>query len=259
MTVLGLSAVRQDVRAPELALPSFRLARPFSLTHGVIPALLYCVPMLAIVADDLDFSIARGWAYAAGTGWLGDGRWWANGLIHSGGHALVWLIGLCALSAWMASFASVSWRPRRRGALYIVLAIALATGLVGLLKTQTNIDCPWSLQEFGGSNPYVSLLGERPDYLPPAACFPGAHSSSGFALMAFYFLLRDRRRRAARWALAGSILLGMVFAFGQEARGAHFLSHDLTSAAIAWYVVLALYALVLRPERLRTFRTDQAS
>lgn len=259
MTVHGLSAVRQDVRAPAIALPSFRLEGRFGLTHAVVPALVFCVLMLSIVADDLDMRIARSWAYAAGTGWLGDGRWWANGLIHSGGHALVWLIGLCALSAWIASFFSASWRPRRRGALYMVLAIALTTGLVGFLKHETNIDCPWSLQEFGGRNPYVSLFEHRPERLPSAACFPGAHSSSGFALMGCYFLLRDRRRRAARWALSGAILLGLVFAFGQEARGAHFLSHDLTSAAIAWYVSLALYCVALRPRGAKTFRTGRAS
>lgn len=182
-----------------------------------------------------------GWAYARGAGWLGEGRWWANQLIHSGGHALVWLIGLCALAAWIASFTSTVWRARRRGALYIVLGIALTTGIVGLLKSESNTDCPWSLEGFGGDRPYVSLFESRPNALSPAGCFPGAHSSSGFSLLGFYFLLRGRRRVLARWALFGSLLLGSVFAFGQEARGAHFLSHDLTSAVIAWYVLLVLY------------------
>ncbi len=33
--------------------------------------------------------------------------------------------------------------------------------------------------------------------------------------------------------------------FGQEARGAHFLSHDLTSAAIAWLIAIGLYYWIL--------------
>jgi membrane-associated PAP2 superfamily phosphatase len=61
----------------------------------------------------------------------------------------------------------------------------------------------------------------------------------------FYFLLRDRSRRVARWALASAIAIGVAFSIGQEARGAHFLSHDLTSAAIVWFVQLALYARLL--------------
>ena len=39
-----------------------------------------------------------------------------------------------------------------------------------------------------------------------------------------------------------AIALGAAFSIGQEARGAHFLSHDLTSAAIVWFVQLGLYA-----------------
>jgi membrane-associated PAP2 superfamily phosphatase len=45
-------------------------------------------------------------------------------------------------------------------------------------------------------------------------------------------------------ALAGGLLIGTVFALGQQARGAHFLSHDLTSAAIVWYVLLGLYLVM---------------
>ena len=42
--------------------------------------------------------------------------------------------------------------------------------------------------------------------------------------------------------LAAAIAVGIAFSIGQEARGAHFLSHDLTSAAIVWFVQLGLYA-----------------
>ena len=58
----------------------------------------------------------------------------------------------------------------------------------------------------------------------------------------FYFVFRDRSRRLARWMLAAAIAVGIAFSIGQEARGAHFLSHDLTSAAIVWFVQLGLYA-----------------
>jgi membrane-associated PAP2 superfamily phosphatase len=35
-------------------------------------------------------------------------------------------------------------------------------------------------------------------------------------------------------------VIGIIFAIGQEARGAHFLSHDLTSALVVWVVLLGL-------------------
>ena len=60
--------------------------------------------------------------------------------------------------------------------------------------------------------------------------------------MCFYFAWRDRSRRKARWALFGACVAGMVFSIAQEARGAHFLSHDLASAALVWAIQLGLYA-----------------
>jgi len=127
------------------------------------------------------------------------------------------------------------------------VAMLAATLLVGGLKVLTNVDCPWDLAGFGGHNPYIALFADRPNALPRAECFPGAHASSGFALMCFYFAFRDRSRRVARWMLAAAIVIGIAFSIGQEARGAHFLSHDLTSAAIVWFVQLALYVKLLRP------------
>ena len=89
------------------------------------------------------------------------------------------------------------------------------------------------------------MFADRPDYLPRAQCFPGAHSSSGFALMSLFFALRDRCRRVARGALALGIGIGVAFSIGQEARGAHFLTHDFASAALVWWMLLALYAWML--------------
>jgi membrane-associated PAP2 superfamily phosphatase len=152
---------------------------------------------------------------------------------------------------WALSFGVARFRPWRRQAGFVLLAMLLATLLVGGLKVVTNVDCPWDLAGFGGHNPYVALFADRPDALPRAQCFPGAHASAGFALMCFYFAFLDRSRKVARWMLAAALAIGIVFSIGQEARGAHFFSHDLTSAAIVWFVQLALYAKMLRPHRPR--------
>jgi membrane-associated PAP2 superfamily phosphatase len=151
------------------------------------------------------------------------------------------------LVLWLATFFSERLRPWRRRAGFAFLAVALSTGIVGGLKVITNVDCPWDLREFGGERPYVTLFADRPDSLPHAACFPGAHASAGFALMFGYFVLLGRSRRQANWALSGAIVVGLIFSIGQEARGAHFLSHDLTAAAIVWFTQLFLYVRILAP------------
>jgi membrane-associated PAP2 superfamily phosphatase len=197
----------------------------------------------------LDRGFAREWFFEARTGeWLGagSGEWWAHDLVHTAGGWLVRLIGGVALIIWGLSFWIERLRNWRRAAGFVVLAMGISTAIVGALKATTNVDCPWDLVGFGGHNPYVALFAHRPDGLPHAKCFPGAHSSSGFALMCFYFVWRDRSRRIAHWALAGAIVVGVAFSVGQEARGAHFLSHDLASAGIVWFSQLGLYALYKR-------------
>src|SRR5688572_22299780 len=208
---------------------------------------LWPVPLLLLTAAlleglDLDRRIAH--AFFHGSFWLGAGTnaWWATGLIHGGGRMLVRGAAAAALAWWMLSFRFPPLARWRREALFVFAGLVLVTATVGLLKVLTDVDCPWDLAGFGGNRPYLPLFDARPDYLPAARCFPGAHSSSGFALMGLWFALRDRRPRAARFALWAAVCVGALFSFGQQARGAHFLSHDLVSAALAWGILRALHA-----------------
>ena len=218
------------------------------------PGVFLLLAFALLEIGQFDRPIANALFYAAGRGWLGagSGDWWAHDLLHSAGRWVVRGVAIAALAAWVLSFKAARLAPWRREALYVFVAIAASTALVGILKTLTNVDCPWDLAGFGGDRPYVPLFADRPDYLPRAQCFPGAHSSSGFALMSLYFALRGRRRRAARWALALGIGVGTAFSIGQQARGAHFLTHDLASAALVWWVLLALYAWMLEKPRSQT-------
>ena len=214
----------------------------FWFTHAILPAIALAAVLLLFEEFRLDSLVAHLWAYDAHVGrWIGHGRWWADEVLHQDGRSLILLVIAGLLVTIGLSFVSPRFQAARPTALYLLVTIALAWGLVGLLKQVTNVACPWSLQGFGGERPYVPLFNARPVGYAHAACFPGAHSASGFALFAFYFAFRDRRPRRARIALAIAITVGVLFAFGQEARGAHFLSHDLCSALIVWFVALGPY------------------
>jgi len=221
----------------------------FWRSHVVHPLAVFLPVFFLVEWFGIDRAVAHALFYSSSSShWLGsgDGNWWAHDLIHDGGRWLARALGAWALVMWLASFVTVRARPWRRSAGFVFLAMASSIVIVGLLKTVSNVDCPWDLAEFGGDRPYVALFADRPDLLPHAQCFPGAHSSSGFALVCFYFVLRDRSRRFASWALCIAGLVWAVFALGQQARGAHFLSHDLASLAIVWFVQLALYVRLLR-------------
>jgi len=225
-------------------------SRVFWRLHAWWPLLAFALAFGVLEVFSLDRAIAREWYFNVHTAqWLGagNGEWWARGLLHTGGRWLVRGVAAAALMLWALSFFVGRLREWRRPVGFAVLAMLLSMLLVGGLKAVTNVDCPWDLAGYGGQNPYVALFADRPDALPRAQCFPGAHASSGFSLVCFYFVFLHRSRRVAHWMLAAALTVGILFSIGQEARGAHFLSHDLTSAAIVWFVQLALYAKMLRP------------
>jgi membrane-associated PAP2 superfamily phosphatase len=217
------------------------------------PALAFALAFAVMEIGQFDRSLARTFFYDAQTGWLGAGAgdWWAREVIHQAGRWLPRGAAAVAGFGWLASFRIAALGAWRRELLYVFCGMALVIASVGLMKELTNVDCPWDLTDFGGRNPYVPLFGHRPGDLKHAACFPAAHSSSGFALLAIYFALRSRAPRVARVAFFSAIGVGLIFAFGQEARGAHFMSHDITSGAVAWLFLVGLYSAMLAPRALQ--------
>ncbi len=232
-----MSIANQAVTGQSLHAFWWRLAR--------LPFVLFVVAVALIAATSLDTVLARALFYD-GTRWLGAQSWWTNEFLHEGGRWAMRLVAVAALVMWGVGRFSPRRAHWKRPASYVAIAIILSTGLVGLLKSQTNVDCPSDLEGFGGARPHVGLLEDRPDDLPHAACFPAAHSSSGFALIAFYFLWRERDRRLARAGLALGLVTGIVFGIAQQSRGAHFISHDVWSAFLVWTISLTVYVYGFR-------------
>jgi len=174
--------------------------------------------------------------------WIGADSWWTNEFVHTGGQWLLRGLVAAAFALWTATFVKPRLLGLRRPAAYFVVAVVLSISIVGLLKLVTNVNCPWSLADFGGAEPYVHLFSHRPALMHAGHCFPAAHSSSGYALIAFYFAFRERNARLARISVIATVLVGLVFGLAQQSRGAHFVSHDLWSAFLVWLTCVSLYA-----------------
>jgi len=125
------------------------------------------------------------------------------------------------------------------------MALALSTVIVTPLKALTAVHCFWDLAQHGGEEIYTPLLAERAPTLKPGRCWPGGHASSGFSLFALYFLFRDTRPRLARGLLVGALLFGSLLSLGRMLQGAHFLSHNLWTAAFDWLICLGCYRWLL--------------
>lgn len=219
--------------------------------HLLLPLCLFAPAAIVLATTDLDRQISWAWAYDVATGTFpARHAFWAERLMHGYGRDLIWLVALTCLATVGLSLFLPSLRTWRRPLLFVIVALGLTTGFIGGLKQITNVHCPWELQGFGGGLPYVHVFAVRPPAVESGACFPAAHAGSGFALFALYFAFRDRSRRLAIVGLCAALLVGGAFALAQEARGAHFLSHDVWSAFLAWSSCLTLY-LLMHPGKLK--------
>ncbi|HWT54035.1 MAG TPA: phosphatase PAP2 family protein [Rhodocyclaceae bacterium] len=164
--------------------------------------------------------------------------------------SMVWLALLvCVLS----TYAWPRWRPNwtaRRPALWSAfVGMAMGPLIVSALKGMNSYHCPWDLVDFGGGAEFTS------SWFVPAAevghCFPGGHASSGFCLAALYFLARETDNpRLMRVMLMTTLAVGISFSLIRMVQGAHFLSHNLWSAAICWAAAaLAFVPLYVQRQR----------
>ena len=211
--------------------------------HLALPLVLFVLLLGVVEFAGVDFLLAN-MLFDAGAGaFPARDSYLFKHVFHDLGNRLILCIALGAFAVFLLGFFVHRLRSLRRAAIYVAICIGLAAALAAVAKQTTNMDCPWSLERYGGERPYVSLLSDRPDVLPRGACFPGAHSVGAFALFAFYFVWHRSNPRRAGAALSGATLLGIMYAGTQWARGAHFVSHDIWSALLAWLVCLACYLL----------------
>ncbi|MBL9214277.1 MAG: phosphatase PAP2 family protein [Opitutaceae bacterium] len=168
-------------------------------------------------------------------------------LCYDGPKALVWVAGLTALAL---AAGPAAWRERwgldRRGLWLAVLTIATVPALAGLGKKISNTFCPSEIRRYGGDVPYVKLFEAFPEDDRPArrgGGFPAGHASGGFALMGLAWVRAGRRWRTGL-ILAG---LGLGWWMGgyQMLKGAHYLSHTVTTMLLAGMTIL-VWRKVLR-------------
>ncbi|WP_261281196.1 phosphatase PAP2 family protein [Serratia fonticola] len=183
--------------------------------------------------EQLDWAISNYWYDAASQRFPWQNNYWLDLINHR----------LLKISVIAGAVLALFWGIYRRNARLIVAMLLIGIGplVVGILKATSTHSCPWDLLEYGGKAMSFPLFGTTPAFPGPGRCFPGGHASSGFAVMALFFLFYPQRPRLAYWCWLGGITLGMLMGFGQIMRGAHFLSHNLWAGWWVWFSQLAVY------------------
>ncbi|MCA7022860.1 MULTISPECIES: phosphatase PAP2 family protein [Stenotrophomonas] len=244
---------------PPCALPAPGLAatrRGFLGRHLLIPLLLAVAASVVLMAGNGDQWLADQLYRWEGSRWAFKDAWWTTHVIHRGGKNLSTLAGVLVMLALLRACLDARWKALCRPLLYLLLAVGLSTGLVSLLKSMTQMDCPWDLQRYGGLRPFIGLFEARPELLGRAACFPAGHASAGYGWVALYFFALQVRPRWRWVALATAVATGLAFGFSQQLRGAHFLSHDVWSLAVSWTVAVLLYLLMFPPATASTLKEE---
>ena len=211
--------------------------------HAAAPLLLAVVAS-ALMASHGDLWMADRLYAWQGHQWALRSAFVTQDLIHLIGRDLSTAAWLGVLAAWMVARARNGLTLWRAPLARLLVATLLASALVAWVKSWSNMDCPWDLTRYGGSREFIGILSVRPIGMPRAACFPAGHASAGYAWMALYFFLLSTRPRW-RWAgLATGVGLGLLFGVAQQLRGAHFLSHDVWTAALCWTSALGVHVLM---------------
>ena len=237
--------------APTTAIQARPSSDPASAARAgkrVVAAHILVVCALALVASvlfgatSLDLTVAhwfRAPAWDGGERWIGLDSRLVSALNQYGPRPPLLVAALAAVIVLAGCF-SASWRPWRRGALVVVISMALGPGLLVNLIGKDHVGRP-------RPNDVVGLGGAQAYVLPGAysagggRSFPSGHPSVAFSLASLFFCLRERRPRLARACLAGALVYGATLGLARVSVGAHFLSDIFwsfvvcyLSAAVTW-------------------------
>ncbi|MDN7141600.1 phosphatase PAP2 family protein [Pseudomonas sp. JQ170] len=124
----------------------------------------------------------------------------------------------------------------RRDFLFVVVAFALCTTVIHYLKSHTSVYCPVETTLYGGAHVRTEWY-EQFSWFSKAGdgrCWPGGHASSGFTLLALYFVARRYRWHHARTLLVTILVLGFVYGTTRVLQGWHYMSHTFWAGLFVW-------------------------
>lgn len=224
--------------------------RHFLRHHLYLPLLLFILLAVLLESGPMDLYVADLIYQAGGPGWTWQNSTLFSDILHTDAKILVKILAAMLFAVAVVSPFVGRLQPYRRAIWYLALVMPLSGLLVGIGKEITHVDCPWDLLRYGGEHPYIRLFESHPMDIKYGKCFPAAHAGAGFTFLALYFFLAELRPEWKRYGLLVGLVAGLLFGITQQIRGAHFVSHDLWTAALCWFNSLAWYwfAFVRKPQ-----------
>jgi diacylglycerol kinase/membrane-associated PAP2 superfamily phosphatase len=166
---------------------------------------------------------------------------WLEAIGHRVAKSAVLGVWLLLVAAALAAMTVPRWRAYSGLLWTTVAAMGLGPLVVVVLKELNAYRCPWDLAQFGGVAQATS--GWFVSRVNAGRCFPSGHAAGGFSLVALGFAgIALGHRGLRRAGLGAAVAVGVAFSLVRMAQGAHFLSHNLWSAAIDWCAAALVFA-----------------
>ncbi len=238
----------------------FSVDSRFYVSKGLwMTALPVLIVFLSIIIENsgLDIWWESLFFDASTLSWPLRDHWLFEKVIHEGGRLFNIFIAGRWLLIFITTFLHKPLKKYQKPMLYFIVAAATGPVIVGILKQTTHIYTPWDIIPFSGEYPYIHLFDTVPEGLPAGEAFPSGHASGGYAFFSLYFLLHQLKSPHKKYGIAAGLILGGIYGFGQQVRGAHFPSHDLYSLVICWYAAFLIYFLFY-PKQWRELFNDQS-
>ncbi len=211
------------------------------------PLVLYVLLIVLIYLLKVDFGLSHYLYQLEGNDWSLKDHFFLETIVHKFGKYAAISFYLMIVSSYLLTFFKFSisdkLQPYRQGLLYLVVSTLTATLSVSFLKSITHIDCPWSISGLGGEVSYKPWLDILFTEHEGGKCFPAGHASAAYAFFSLFFFSKIYFSRYSLWLLLVVLSVGMLFGFSQQLRGAHFISHDLTTLIICWLLNLYFFYL----------------
>jgi len=175
--------------------------------------------------------------------------WFAKDLMHGyvknviikSGYLLILVVILDVIFRF--SIINTFSRTRMR---FVAIASVLVPTMIRGVKEFSVLHCPWTIDRYGGSAPFLRLLDHVPDGMQAGQCFPAGHATVGLWLAAICVFWLPHKPKVALAVFFGGLSVGLMLGWVQQMRGAHFLFHTLWAAWLASLVILAMLTITNR-------------
>jgi len=182
-----------------------------------------------------------------------DGQWYLKDkqpyvfLYYYGVH-LGLIISLLSFVVLIAGYFQKKSSSFRKFALFLVLVMLLGPGILvnSIFKENYGRPRPRHITNFGGEEKFLKVweIGQT-----KGNSFPSGHASAAFYLISLYYVLKDKRKKAAIYLFGFGIFYGLLMSITRIVQGGHFASDTLWSFGMVWITCEILDKIILKNKR----------